>query len=112
MIDYIQRLKEIAETNYDDDIIKPTREVLSYTEFLIKEYLVPANIHPSRVTPLGDGGMCLVFKNKSLEMYMEFYNDGEKGFIVRDAKNNQSIENKDLYSLYDIIQHLDWFYKK
>ena len=31
MIDYIQRLKEIAETNYDDDIIKlPLLSMVSF----------------------------------------------------------------------------------
>ena len=110
MIDYKERLKEIK--NYqDDDIINPNDIVIKYVEFLLFEYLIPANIHPSRITPVGDGGMCLVFKNISLEMYMEFYNDGEKGFIVRDNENNQSIENKDLYNMYDIMKHLEWFYK-
>ena len=95
-----RRLNEFRYNTGTEYKIDPN--VISYVSDLIKNIIVPYKLFPDRCTDSVDDGICLVYNNGDLKLYMEFYNDGDMGYIVEDYKKRKSLVNEDLRTEEDI----------
>lgn len=90
---------------FDQDIpIGPSKEVIADVRDLIPDF-VDNDIIPFRIAPSIEEGLCLVFRNKDIFLYLEFYNDGDIGLIAEDRKKKSIIANIDL-TKQDVIKWL------
>lgn len=92
----VDELYRQGETNWKDQGIDiPNSISIALSELIIKS-LYKDKLVPFRITASAEGGICLVFKNKTAALYLEVYNDGEIGFIVEDFIEKKILQNSEI----------------
>ena len=94
--------------NFDIDIY-PT-EIVKQKYDIFKSLLEQNKIHADRINLLPQGGVCFIFKKKSMNIYFEIYNDGESGYIIENHLNRKIITNEDTNDFQYFIEILFKFY--
>ena len=79
----------------EDIPIGPSDIVLNTAKSLSNELMLK-DIFPFRITPIMDGGICLVYKMMDLLVYVELDNDGDIGLISENVTRKSIINNIDL----------------
>ena len=72
--------------------------------------LVHNDLIPTRIAPTLDNSICLLIQKNDLSCYLEFYDDGDIGFIIEDRKTKKVIANEDVL-LENLIKSLKKYLK-
>ena len=88
-----------------NDFENVTDEVIVFTNDLLNKL----NKIPNRITDTVEQGLCLVFKNNTKVLYLEIYNDGEKGYIIEDFKEKIILKNEVVFTSYEIVSVINEF---
>lgn len=95
LVSQIEQLTHAGFQNEPSNSADPSPDSLRNTLMAGKE-LVEAGLQVLRVEKSAEGGICLVFRKGSQNLYLEFYNDGDVGYIVEDFHTKQIIDNRDI----------------
>lgn len=91
----IQTIDSFQDWSDEDIQIGPIDKILHNVKELIPE-LIANNLIPSRITPSAEEGLCLIFREATKAIYVEFYNDGDIGLISEDFVAKKILDNIDL----------------
>lgn len=75
-----------------EDAVEPTDIAIRNADLILKS----TSHKPDRVCYLYDGGIDIVYSNNKIFMYLEFYNDGDVGYITTDWKSGVPLDNRDI----------------
>ncbi len=107
----IKEIENISNSWDEENIIPgPNKKSIELTLEIINNLAVQ-NIHPNRITPSVEEGMCLTFNNNNRILYFELYNDGDIGYIIEDIKFNRIIENEDVNSTTEVLNKISHFFE-
>lgn len=90
---------------YNENISIPPNEATINLVIDLLPYLIKNNFTPYRFSPSIDEGLCVMFKEKDIIAYLEFYNDGDIGIIAENNCDKNVLINEDI-SKDQIIESL------
>ena len=104
----IEKLGDEWDKEYNT--VGPTKEVLNFAREIIPE-LIEKDIIPYRMAPTVEEGLCMIFENSDMRLYLEIYNDGDIGYISENFKTKEKQKNEDITKDH-IVPHLVSFFEE
>ena len=94
--DRLNEFKIYDIAHFDNELsVGPSTSVIDIVTEIVPE-LVRNELIPERITPSIEEGLCLVFSKDELNIYVEFYNDGDIGIIAENSIQKKVLINEDI----------------